>query len=153
MTDWSAVIPPPAVATAMMRVAQPAPAKRVVAAANSGDIGNDAQNRHPPPDPHLRHPVVVPPRPDTDRPTGPPPAFEANVLEAEAQRRRLQPAEDKAQPIATSSDTVETEVRAAPEKSAETADAMPDLTGSKRSGGGYYSAIPTAAEPQLDLIR
>lgn len=28
------------------------------------------------------------PLPDPDRPTGPPPAFEANVLDAEAERRR-----------------------------------------------------------------
>lgn len=153
MTDWSAVIPPPAVATALMRIAQTAPEKRVVAPADSGNVGNDEKNRHPPPDTPMRRSVVVPARPDTDRPTGPPPTFEANVLEADAERRRQKISETETGPS-----------RDAPVTDAEggdgsdhvpgVADGTPPTGGAERTGiASYYSDLPAMAEPQLDLIR
>ena len=153
MTDWPAVIPPPAVATALMRVAQPAPGKRIVAPADSGNIGNDAQNRHKPPDAHIRHPVVVPPRPDADRPTGPPPAFEANVLEAEAERRRQKPAETEARANAHHPVSGETQDSPVLHVSRDGADYPSPPSGPGRPAARYYSELINSTEPQLDLIR
>lgn len=154
MTEWHAVIPPPAVATAMMRPALPASSKRVVAPAGSGTVGNDAQNRHPPPDTHVRHPVVVPPRPDTDRPTGPPPAFEANVLEAEALRRRHEIAEEEAGHDPDMAEDTDAEVRPAADLPANDADDKAAAAGPEKPGSAnYYSGLPGLAEPQIDLIR
>lgn len=150
MTDWHAVLPPPAVATAMMRIPQQTDAKRVTAPANSGNIGSDANNRHPRATAQIRHPVVVPPQPDTDRPTGPPPAFEANVLEAEAERRRSRIAGDETgiPEALTDKDKLET---------GRTKDGSSVFPGNRpvpdNTGTGPYSDLPALADLQLDLIR
>jgi hypothetical protein len=48
---------------------------RPVRPGNSSDLSSDTSDRPP-------FPFALPPPPDPDRPTGPPPAFEANVLDA-----------------------------------------------------------------------
>lgn len=140
MTDWSAVMPPPAVATAMLRSALPAPSKRVAAPANSGNTRNDAQDRQPPLPARVRHGVVVPPRPDEDRPTGPPPAFEANVLEAEAEKRRNRLAEgDNARNTG---------------KRPQKPGANEPATGAMLPGTATgYGAVREGTAPTLDLMR
>ena len=62
------------------------------------DTGNGATNKG-------AGAYILAPPPDLDRPTGPPPAFEANLLEAEAARRRAgdlgQEKEVAAEPVAS----------------------------------------------------
>ncbi len=150
MTDWPAVIPPTAVVTAMMRLPQQTAAKRVIAPADSGNIGNDTKNRHSQSDAQTRHPVVVPPQPDTDRPTGPPPAFEANVLEAQAERRRSKTTKTATDLSEVRSDHDTLDAGSIAGRSAEGPDSqpVPDKTGT-----GPYSGLPALADPRLDLIR
>ncbi|WP_461308114.1 hypothetical protein, partial [Albidovulum sp.] len=89
MTDWLAVTPPPLAWAAAARPVQRPEARPVAAAADSGDLKNDVNHRRPPAAERPR--TAVPgPIPDRNRPTGPPPAFEANVLEVEAERRRAE---------------------------------------------------------------
>lgn len=153
MMDWPAVLPPPAVASALMRGAQATPERRVIAPADSGDIGNSADYRQKPLDSQVRNPFVVPPRPDADRPTGPPPAFDANVLEAEAERRRLELAAAEAHANAASLVARDREARpdshASPSSAHDTS--LPSKT--DRAAEHYYSGLPASIEPQLDLIR
>lgn len=148
MTEWHAVIPPPAVATTMMRPAIPAPSKRVVAPAGSGTVGNDAHNRHPAPDARVRHPVVVPPRHDSDRPTGPPPAFEANVLEADAERRR-----QKVSALAEAPHRIPAESTTVKKSIDRNAAAENGATAHHRPRAATYSELTATAEPQINLVR
>lgn len=150
MTDWPVVTPPPTVATAMVRMTQPTPAKRVVPPADSSNIGNGAQNRHPQPDARMRHPIVVPPRPDADRPTGPPPAFEANVLEAEEALRRSMFAQHQQNRRGTAPAEEEPEAGSAAHGSPQ---APANRPMADSASIGLYSNFPILAEPRLDLIR
>lgn len=77
MLERASLLPP--VATAVLPV-PPQPAGMTVRRGSEGNLSGNMDGDRPPQ-------AAVGPPPDPDRPTGPPPAFEANVLEAEAERR------------------------------------------------------------------
>lgn len=60
------------------------PARTVEAKTDAAQVGSDQRR---PPDHGLASGQIVP-LPNPDRPTGPPPSFEANVLDAERERQR-----------------------------------------------------------------
>lgn len=81
MVDYLNGLQPQTALAVLGRPPKQTAGQHIAAASGGGDSRNDADT----------HPQGRPPRPLTaprDPPTGPPPAFEANVLEVEAQARR-----------------------------------------------------------------
>jgi hypothetical protein len=62
--------------------------QKITASGGAGGARNDGLGQRPQTSTPYRNGAVLQPPPDRDRPTGPPPTFEANVLEAEAERYR-----------------------------------------------------------------
>ncbi|MCB2128953.1 MAG: hypothetical protein KDE03_07700 [Rhodobacteraceae bacterium] len=62
--------------------------QKITASGGAGGARNDGLGQRPQTSTQSHRGAVLQPPPDRDRPTGPPPAFEANVLEAEAERYR-----------------------------------------------------------------
>ena len=75
----------------------PSPVKTVAPAAGAAKTRNETGGNTNP-DTGGQRGAILPPAPNPDRPTGPPPTFEANLLEAEREKLRagpeLQPRQD-----------------------------------------------------------
>lgn len=91
MIDRTLTAPPPVAWAAQLMMTQARPATTVEAAAAPSAARND-RRPHDPVQPMMARP------PDPDRPTGPPPTFDANVLEAERDRMRRPAASGSADP-------------------------------------------------------
>ncbi|HQY44305.1 MAG TPA: hypothetical protein PK450_09020 [Paracoccaceae bacterium] len=85
MVDYLNGLQPQTALAVLGRAPKPTTSQQVPAASGGGESRNDA---HAPPHGRTPPPPLIEPH---DRPTGPPPAFEANLLEVEAKARRENP--------------------------------------------------------------
>lgn len=90
MTDFLLGLNPLAVAVPQVRAPKTADRLVVAGAGDTGGARLDTSGRGARDDAPPRKTEIGPP-PDPDPPTGPPPAFQANVLEAEERKRRAGP--------------------------------------------------------------
>lgn len=85
MVDYLSGLQPQTAPAVLGRAPKPTTSQQVPAASGGGESRNDADA---PPHGRTPPPPLIEPR---DPPTGPPPAFEANLLEVEAKARRENP--------------------------------------------------------------